>query len=189
MNPNELGLLERLPVPTEAPFPDLGSCQGPERSLGLVICECVLKDICTYIREVPLLAGEGGILVMTEVIVTAGATPCSLCRAGSAQGLHMWPWEVERTGHEPSHRSTACPSGPPRAPSLWPRHCLPCRPEQEGRRVSSADCLSPFLPQTPTEWTAPRCWVKRTLILISPFSTCRRLYSHTHVLTSHIVAC
>ncbi|XP_015991206.1 protein FAM118A isoform X2 [Rousettus aegyptiacus] len=37
VNPNELGLLERLPVPTEAPFPDLGSCQGPERSLGLVI--------------------------------------------------------------------------------------------------------------------------------------------------------
>ncbi|XP_074182650.1 protein FAM118A isoform X4 [Rhinolophus sinicus] len=41
VNPRELGLLERaaecLPGPAEAPFPDLGSCQGPERSLGLVI--------------------------------------------------------------------------------------------------------------------------------------------------------
>ncbi|XP_032974000.1 protein FAM118A isoform X3 [Rhinolophus ferrumequinum] len=41
VNPRELGLLERaaerLPSPAEAPFPDLGSCRGPERSLGLVI--------------------------------------------------------------------------------------------------------------------------------------------------------
>lgn len=64
VNTRELGLLERaaecLPGPAEAPFPDLGSCQGPERSLGLVISECVLKDICTYIGEAPLLSGEGG---------------------------------------------------------------------------------------------------------------------------------
>lgn len=188
MNPNELGLLERLPVPTEAPFPDLGSCQGPERSLGLVICECVLQDICTYIREVPLLAGEGGILVMTEVIVTAGATPCSLC-AGPAQlrGFTCGPgrWRGQGTSHAtvPQRARVALPA---------PRLCglatvSPAGPSR--RDVGSLLLTVSLSPQTPTEWTAPRCWVKRTLILISPFSTCRRLYSRTHVLTSHIVAC
>lgn len=144
MNPNELGLLERLPVPTEAPFPDLGSCQGPERSLGLVICECVLKDICTYIREVPLLAGEGGTLLMTEVVVTAGATPCSL-RAGPAQGRHTWPREVARTGHEPAHRSTA------------PAWAAP-------RPVSAASPLSPLL--AGAGGPGRSCWL--TVSLSSP---------------------
>lgn len=158
MNPNELGLLERLPVPTEAPFPDLGSCQGPERSLGLVICECVLKDICTYIREVPLLAGEGGILVMTEVIVTAGATPCSLC-AGPAQlrGFTCGPgrWRGQGTSHPtvpqrarvalPAPRlcglATVSPAGPSRRDvgSLLLTVCLPFSPDAD--RVDSTTLL------------------------------------------------
>lgn len=87
-------------------FQTLAAARGLKDLWDLSSVSVSLRTFVLNIREVPLLAGEGGTLLMTEVVVTAGATPCSL-RAGPAQGRHTWPREVARTGHEPAHRSTA----------------------------------------------------------------------------------